>query len=121
MPYALNPRSRQTQIEREREREREREGIIWFVEWSVPIIKPDGSIHICGHCKLTVNQASKLDNYLIPRTEDPLAMLGGGKAFTKLDTTQAYQQLLLKKADPELINRLTFYPGIPWKMNPPGM
>ena len=36
-----------------------------------------------------------MDNYPIPKTEDLLATLGGGNTFTKLDMSQAYQQLLL--------------------------
>ena len=42
-----------------------------------------------------VNRACKLDNYPIPRTEDLFAILSGGKFSTKLDLSQAYQQLLL--------------------------
>ena len=38
---------------------------------------------------MTVNQASKLDRYPIPRVEDLLATLAGGKTFTKLDMSQA--------------------------------
>ena len=38
----------------------------------------------------------KLDNYLIPKTEDLLTTLGGSQKFTKLDMPQAYQQLLLE-------------------------
>ena len=77
------------------------EGIISpveFTEWAapiVPVVKQDGSVRICGDYKSTVNQVSKLDNYPIPKTEDLLATLGGGNKFTKLDMSQAYQQLLL--------------------------
>ena len=70
-----------------------------FAEWAVPIglvVKSDkSSVHICGAFKLTVNKASKLDQYSIPRIEDHFATLNGGKAFTKLDMRQAYQQLPL--------------------------
>ena len=78
------------------------EGIIepvQFADWAapiVPVVKSDGkSLRICGDFKLTVNQASKLDRYPIPKVEDLFAKLAGGKAFTKLDMSQAYQQLLL--------------------------
>ena len=78
------------------------EGIIepvQFADWAaptVPVVKSDGkSLRICGDFKLTVNQASKLDRYPIPKVEDLFARLAGGKAFTKLDMSQAYQQLLL--------------------------
>lgn len=42
-----------------------------------------------------MNSVSKLDNYPIPKTGDLLAVLGGGQKFTKLDMSQAYQQLPL--------------------------
>ena len=49
-----------------------------FAEWAAPIapvVKSDKfSVHICGDFKLTVNKASKLDQYPIPRIED-LALL----------------------------------------------
>ena len=80
----------------------QKDGIIepvQFADWAAPIVsvlKSDGkSVRICGDFKLTVNQASKLDRYPIPKIEDLLAKLAGGKLFTKLDMSQAYQQLLL--------------------------
>lgn len=69
-----------------------------FSEWAapiVPIMKPDNSIRICGDYKTTVNQVSKLDHYPVPKVEDLLATLGGGEKFTKLNMSQAYQQLQL--------------------------
>ncbi len=45
---------------------------------------------------MTVNSVSKLDNYPIPKAEDLFATLGGGEKFTKLDLSQAYQQLPLE-------------------------
>ncbi len=46
-----------------------------FSEWVapiVPVIKPDNSVRMCGDYKLTVNQASKLEQYPIPKLEDLL-------------------------------------------------
>ena len=72
-----------------------------FAEWAapiVPVVKSDkSSVRICGDFKLTVNKASKLDQYPIPRIEDLFATLNVGKTFTKLDMRQAYQQLPLAK------------------------
>ena len=71
-----------------------------FSEWAapiVPVVKQDGTVHICGDYMSTVNQVSKLDNYPIPKTEDLLAKLGGGNRFMKLDMSQAYQQLELEE------------------------
>ena len=69
-----------------------------FSEWAtpiVPIVKEEGTIRICGDYKQTINQAAKLDNYPIPKIEDLYATLGGDMEFTKLDLSQAYQQLEL--------------------------
>ena len=88
-------------VEEELER-LEKEGIIepmQFVDWAAPIVavlKADGrSVRICGDFKVTINQASKLDRYPIPQIKDLLVRLAGGKLFSKLDMSQAYQQLLL--------------------------
>ena len=68
-------------------------------DWASPIVsvlKADKeSVRICGDFKQTINPVSKLDRYPIPKVEDLFAKLSGGKTFTKLDLSQAYQQLLL--------------------------
>ena len=64
-----------------------------YLEWASPIVpvkKPDGSIRICGDYKVSVNKVSKCDKYPVPKTEDLLATLNGGKRFSKLDLSQAY-------------------------------
>ncbi len=69
-----------------------------FSEWAapiVPVIKPDNSVRICGHYKLTVNQASKLEQYPIPKLEDLLEKLAGGEKYSKLDLSHACQQVIL--------------------------
>ena len=82
----------------------ERAGVIepvQFSDWAAPIapvVKTDGSIRICGDYKLTVNQVTKLDTYPLPRIEDLFASLSGGQAFTKLDLSNAYQQVSLDDA-----------------------
>ena len=95
------PFSMKSKVEEELER-LEKEGIIepvQYAEWAapiIPILKADGkSLQICGDFKVTVNKASKVDRYPIPKIEDRFATLAHGKTFTKLDMSQAYQQLLL--------------------------
>ena len=61
----------------------------------VPILKRDGSLRLCGDYKVTVNQALTPDTYPLPHVEDIFAVLQGGTLFTKLDLSQAYQQLPL--------------------------
>ena len=74
----------------------ERDGIILqtqFSDWAspvVPVMKPNGSIRICGDYKSTINKVSKLDVYPLPRTEDILANLSGGVSFSTLDLSHAY-------------------------------
>ncbi len=68
-------------------------------DWAAPIVavlKPDRkNVRICGDFRLTVNPVAKLDRYPIPRIEDLFATLQNGKYFSKLDLSQAYQQLSL--------------------------
>lgn len=79
----------------------QREGIIEKVERAdygtpiVPIIKPDGSIRICGDFKITVNKLLKDFHYPLPRIEEMFAALSGGEKYTKLDLKNAYLQLKL--------------------------
>ena len=95
VPYAMRDK-----IEQEIDRLKQ-EGIIQpvdFSDWAtpiVPVLKSDGSVRICGDYKLTVNQAAKVDTYPLPRIEDLLASLSGGKSFSKLDLAHAYQQIEL--------------------------
>ena len=98
VPYALR-----SKVEEELQR-LQKEGVIepiQFADWAapiVPVLKQDGkSVRICGDFKMTVNQASKLDRYPIPKIEDLFSKLAGGQLFSKLDMSQAYQQILLEE------------------------
>ena len=67
-------------------------------EWatpSVPVPKKDGTFHICGDYKVSVNPALVVYQHPLPSVEKIFASLVGGQKFTKLDLSQAYQQLLL--------------------------
>ena len=95
MPYILRER-----VEKELDRLLS-EGIIepvQFSDWAaptVPIVKEDGRIRICGDYRVTINHLSKLDSYPIPKASDLFAALAGGKSFSKLDLSHAYLQLVL--------------------------
>ena len=95
VPFAL-----QAGVEEELER-LQKQGIIepiQFSDWAapiVPVVKSDGKIRICGDYKVTINQSAKIDKYPIPRIDDLFASLSGGKRFSKLDLSHAYQQLKL--------------------------
>ena len=70
-----------------------------IAEWAASIVvvakKDHKSVRICGDFSVTVNPVSKLDRYPIPKVEDLFARLRKGKLFSKLDMSQAYQQLTL--------------------------
>ena len=61
----------------------------------MPVVKDDGGIQICCDYKVTINNLSKLESYPIPKVEDLFTALSGGKTFSKLDLSHAYQQLIL--------------------------
>ena len=66
--------------------------------WAAPIIaipKSDGTLCICGDYKVTINRFLDVDAYPLPKPEDLMVSLMGGKKFTKLDLSSAYQQMPL--------------------------
>ena len=95
------PYSMKTKVEEELEH-LEKEGtieLVQYADWAapiVPILKSDRkSLRLCEDFKVTVNKTSKLVSYPIPKVEDLFATWAHGKAFSKLDLSQAYQQILL--------------------------
>ena len=67
---------------------------IKFLDWAAPIVpitKQDGTITICGDYKLTVNKVAKTDVYPLSKIDELFAAPTGGRAFSKLDLSQAYQ------------------------------
>ena len=67
-------------------------------DWAAPIVpvpKKDGKVRVCGDYKVTVNQCLHVDQYPLPKPSDLFATLANGKAFTKIDLSQAYQQMVL--------------------------
>lgn len=68
----------------------------------VPILKPNGSIRICGDYKSTVNRSLIDIKYPLPRIEEIFALLEGGEFFTKFDLSNAYNQLLLDEESQKL-------------------
>ena len=77
-------------------------------------------VWICGDFKQTLNPVSKLDRYPIPKVEDLFSKLAGGQKFTKLDLSQAYQQLSLDEESKQYVvinnthKRLYRYTRLPY-------
>ena len=104
VPYALREK-----VEEELSR-LEQDGIIEpveFADWAapiVPVLKGNGqNVRICGDFKLTVNKASRLDTYPLPRIDDLYASLAGGQSFTKLDLKNAYMQIELEEESKKFV------------------
>lgn len=97
VPYALREA-----VERELAK-LEAEGVISptnYSDWAAPIVcvpKKDDSVRICGDYKVTINPWLNVEQYPLPRTQDLFAKLAGGQQFTKLDLSQAYQQVQLEE------------------------
>ena len=104
VPYALRQK-----VEEELDR-LESIGVVKKVErsdWASPIVcvpKKDGSIRICGDFKVSVNKVLLDNPYPLPDTEDIFATLGSGTVFSKIDLSNAYQQMEL---NPESQHYLT--------------
>ena len=77
-----------------------------FSRWVKPIVhvpKRDGTFRICGDFKVTLNPVLQVDQHPIPKPEDIFASMAGGKLYTTLDLSQAYEQLMLDKESKELV------------------
>ena len=78
-----------------------------FSEWAspiVPVLKSDKkSVRVCGDFKQTINPVSRLDRYPIPRVEDLFTSLSGSKVFSKIDLSQAYQQVPLEEGSRQYV------------------
>jgi len=66
-------------------------------DWVVAVPKKDGKMRICGDYKVTVNRCLEVDQYPLPKPDDLFATLAGGKFFSTLDLSHAYNQLPLHK------------------------
>ena len=70
-----------------------------YSDWAaptVPVLKPNGQVRICGDYKVTVKKASKLEQDPIPNLEDLITKLGNGSVYHKLDLSHAYSQIQLE-------------------------
>ena len=56
---------------------------------------------------VTVNKASRLDTYPLPRIDDLYASLAGGQSFTKLDLKNAYLQIELEEESKKFVTMNT--------------
>jgi len=119
VPYAMKDA-----IERELDR-LEAEGVVERVshsDWAAPIVavpKSDGTVRLCGDYKVTVNPVLDINQYPLPCPEDLMTSLTGGKCFTKLDLSSAYQQMPLEEESKKFVTvnthrRLYWFTRLPF-------
>ena len=103
VPFSIKPKVGQ-ELDR-----LEEEGVLRKVDhssWAAPIVpvpKRDGSLRICGDYKVTINPCLQIDQYPLPKPVDLMTCLTGGKRFSKLDLTAAYQQMALDDKSAKLV------------------
>ena len=97
LALALKPK-----VEAELERQ-EKRGVFRKVdvsEWAtpvVPVVKPNGSIRLCGDYKVTLNPQLQVNQYPLPHPDELFAAMNGGQKFKTLDLSEAYLQIELEE------------------------
>ena len=69
---------------------------IQYYDYASPIVnvlKPDGSVRLCADFKQTLNTFAPMDSYPVPDVYELYNKLTDRKIYTKLDFSQAYQQI----------------------------
>ncbi|XP_057673038.1 uncharacterized protein LOC130904346 [Corythoichthys intestinalis] len=77
-----------------------------YSEWAAPTVnipKMDQTVRICGDYKVSINPWLEVDQYPIPKPRDLFTKLAGGERFTKLDLSQAYQQVELEDSSKQYL------------------
>ncbi|CAB0000711.1 unnamed protein product [Nesidiocoris tenuis] len=77
-----------------------------YSEWSspvVPIVKPTGSIRLCGDYSSTVNPQVEITQHPFPGFEEAFQALRGGKRFTVLDVRSAFLHLPVSSKTSEIL------------------
>ncbi|KFD51889.1 hypothetical protein M513_07218 [Trichuris suis] len=103
VPFALVDRVKE-EIER-LDKRGSLEPVLWS-DWASPIVtvmKKGGEIRICGDYSATVNLVTRKDVYPIPTGPEMFSILSGGAWFSKLDLSEAYQQLTLDEKSAEIL------------------
>ncbi|KAG7310777.1 hypothetical protein JYU34_003593 [Plutella xylostella] len=91
-------------------------GVIEPVEssdWATPLVianKPDGSLRICADYKVTLNPYLAVDKYPVPKIEDLFTNLNGSSLYSRIDLSQAYNQVELN--DPQKYTVINTHRGL---------
>lgn len=61
----------------------------------VPVLKHNGAVRLCADYSVTINKQLIVDQYPLPTINELFSKLHGGKQFSKLDLSMAYNQFVL--------------------------
>ena len=77
-----------------------------------PVPKNDGHLRLCSNYKITLNPAMEVDKYPLPKPEDLFVSLAGGKKFSKIDLTSAYQQFISLAEECQELTTINTHKGL---------
>ena len=98
-----------------------------WAERIVAVPKKDGKLRICDEYKVTINPSLEIEKHPLPKMDDLFATLSGCKIFSKIDLSQAYQQMTLHEDSRHLVTINTHrglyqYNGLPfWVASVPAL
>ena len=75
-------------------------------EWASPVVivpKQDGSVCICSDYKVSINKVVEDTPYPLPTADDIFSTLAGGQAFTKIDLSNAFNQLKVDESSSQYL------------------
>jgi hypothetical protein len=81
-------------------------------EWASPLVivpKKNGELRLCVDYKNTVNTIIERDKYPLPRLDDILTGLSGGRVFVTLDLSRAFMQLEVSEESKEPLTVNTMF------------
>lgn len=112
MPVRTVPFALKNKVKEEIKRlvENKRIEPVEYAAWGtpvVPVIKPDGTVRLCGDFRVTINKYLQIDHFPLPTINDMLNQLQGNSYFCELDLKEAYLQAPLDKPSQELVTIVT--------------
>lgn len=83
---------------------------VQYSEWGtpvVPVLKPDGTVRLCGDYRITINKYLRIDHYPLPTIDNIMMKLQGNNYFCELDLREAYLQAPLDEDSQNLVTIVT--------------
>ena len=59
-------------------------------KWATPVVKKNGTVRVCGDYKVTANRALLTEEYPLPKVDDLISALSGGKCLICLTLTCSF-------------------------------